>query len=79
MEAWFCQRMVESDEPLILSDARADPRTRGHPAIAGMGMVAWAGFPIHGPAGEALGTFCVVDTTRRQCVQEKLDTRELDT
>ena len=66
MEESFCQFVVESDEPLILADARADRRTRGHPAIASMGMVAWAGFPIHGPDGEVLGTFCVVDTVPRQ-------------
>ncbi|MEA2826029.1 MAG: hypothetical protein QOG43_468 [Actinomycetota bacterium] len=65
MEESFCQFVVESDEPLILADARADPRTREHPAIAGMGMVAWAGFPIPGPDGKVLGTFCAVDTVPR--------------
>ena len=66
MEESFCQFVVESDEPLILADARADRRTSAHPAIAGMGMVAWAGFPIHALDGEILGTFCVVDTVPRQ-------------
>lgn len=66
MEESFCQFVVESDEPLILADARADRRTRDHPAIADMGMVAWAGFPIHAPDGEILGTFCAVDTVPRQ-------------
>jgi phosphoserine phosphatase RsbU/P len=28
--------------------------------------VAWAGFPIHGPYGDVIGTFCVVDTVPRR-------------
>ncbi|HVF13278.1 MAG TPA: SpoIIE family protein phosphatase, partial [Acidimicrobiales bacterium] len=66
MEESFCECVVESDQPLILVDARADERTRAHPAIAIMGMVAWAGFPIRDPGGQVLGTFCVVDTVPRQ-------------
>ena len=66
VEASFCRYVVEGDAPLILDDARADPRTRENSTIVGMGIVAWAGFPIHGLDGEVIGTFCVVDTVPRR-------------
>ncbi len=66
MEESFCRFVVDSDEPLILADARDDRRMRDHPAIAGMGMAAWAGVPIRGADSEVQGTFCAVDTVPRQ-------------
>lgn len=61
----FCQYVVGSGQPLVVGDARRDERTRANPAIAEMGVVAWAGFPICGPGGMVLGTLCVVDTVER--------------
>ena len=66
MEASFCRYVVEGDAPLILDDARADPRTRENHTIVGIGIVAWAGFPIRGLDGDVIGTFCVVDTVPRR-------------
>ncbi len=62
VEASFCKYVIESGEPLLVSDAAADARTAGNPAIEGMGVRAWAGFPVRDPDGEVLGSFCVVDT-----------------
>lgn len=66
MEESFCRYVVEGDVPLVLDDARADPRTRENRTIVGIGIVAWAGFPIHGPDGDVIGTFCVVDAVPRR-------------
>ncbi len=66
VEEAFCRFVVERDAPLVLADARADPRTRANPSIRAMGIVAWAGFPIKALDGEVVGTFCVVDTVPRQ-------------
>ena len=66
VEESFCRYVVEGDVPLVLDDARADPRTRENRTIVGIGIVAWAGFPIHGPDGDVIGTFCVVDTVPRR-------------
>lgn len=65
VEESFCQYVVGAAEPLIVTDARADERTRDNPAVTGMGVAAWAGYPIHSPDGQVLGTFCVVDTAPR--------------
>jgi GAF domain-containing protein len=61
----FCQYVVDSGEPLVLGDVRADERTRDNPSIASMGVIAWAGFPVHTPDGHVLGTLCAVDTAVR--------------
>lgn len=61
VEESFCQYVL-GGEPLVLADVTADERTRGNPSIEGMGVRAWAGFPVHTPDGQVLGSFCVVDT-----------------
>lgn len=65
VEESFCQYVVTSGEPLVLADVREDERTRDNPSILSMGVIAWAGYPVHTPDGQVLGTFCVVDTERR--------------
>ncbi|MGY2066552.1 SpoIIE family protein phosphatase [Blastococcus sp. SYSU DS0619] len=57
----FCQYVLGGN-PLVLSDVTADDLTRDNPSIEGMGVRAWAGFPVHTPDGQVLGSFCVVDT-----------------
>ncbi|MBJ7454088.1 MAG: SpoIIE family protein phosphatase [Blastococcus sp.] len=54
--------LVLGGEALVLADVTADERTRDNPSIEGMGVRAWAGFPVHTPDGQVLGSFCVVDT-----------------
>lgn len=66
VEESFCQYVVSSGKPLMLADARLDPMTRDNPAIATMGVVAWAGYPVYTADGQVLGSFCVVDTVPRQ-------------
>ena len=58
----FCQYVVDRGEPMVLADVRADERTGQNPSIESMGVVAWAGFPVHTPDGQVMGTLCVVDT-----------------
>ena len=57
----FCQYVL-AGEPLIVADVTAHDRTRENPSVEGMGVRAWAGFPVHTPGGQVLGSFCVVDT-----------------
>lgn len=61
----FCKYVVATEAALLVSDSRNDPRTVGNPAIAGMGVVAWAGFPVRSRSGSVLGSFCVVDVVPR--------------
>lgn len=43
VEESFCRYVVEGNAPLVLDDARADPRTRENRTIVGTGIVARAG------------------------------------
>ncbi|MFI8006471.1 PP2C family protein-serine/threonine phosphatase [Streptomyces sp. NPDC086010] len=62
----FCYYLVGlAGEPFVVDDAAADPRTRDHPSVAPMEIGAWAGYPLRGPGGEVLGSFCVIDDAPR--------------
>lgn len=65
VEESFCQYVINLGDGLLIDDAAAHPLTCDNPSIASMGVAAWAGFPIPGPGGEPLGSFCVVDTRVR--------------
>lgn len=64
VEDSFCQYVIESNENLIVDDARAHPVTSDNPSIESMGVRAWAGCPVR-LDGQVLGTFCVVDQRER--------------
>ena len=66
VEESFCQYVVGSGERLIVGNTRENPLTRSNPSVETMGVAAWAGFPVHAPGGEVLGSFCVVDTKPRE-------------
>lgn len=75
VEESFCQYVL-GGEPLILPDVTLDDRTKNNPSIEGMGVRAWAGFPVHTPDGQILGSFCVVDTDVHEWTSD--DVRLLD-
>lgn len=52
-------------EPLVIEDARADPRFSSNTIVTEHGLVAYIGIPLVTSGGHALGTFCVVDLEPR--------------
>ena len=67
----FCKHVVLSGEPLIVPDARLHPVLKDNPAI-GMGVVAYAGYPLATQDGLVLGSFCAIDTSPREWTAEQL-------
>jgi GAF domain-containing protein len=61
----FCQYVVTSGQPLIVTDARSEPLLRENPAIHDLDVVAYAGMPITSRDGYQLGTLCVIDSKPR--------------
>jgi GAF domain-containing protein len=61
----FCKHAVAARRPLIVDDARQDPTLRDNPAIRDLDVVAYAGIPLIGGDGNALGTLCVIDDKPR--------------
>lgn len=69
----FCRFVVDADAPLVVTDSREDPRARAGPDGQDR-VIAYVGHPLRTPAGQVLGSFCVVDHVPRQWSAEDLDT-----
>ncbi|MGK5680888.1 SpoIIE family protein phosphatase [Actinoplanes sp. URMC 104] len=61
----FCQHVVTTAEPLVVVDARLDPRVRDNLAIEDLGVIGYAGMPLTDANGEVLGSLCAIDTRPR--------------
>jgi phosphoserine phosphatase RsbU/P len=64
-ETEWCQCVIDTAEMLVVDDTRLDPRTRASWPIEPGSVIAWAGFPILGPAGHVVGALCVADALPR--------------
>ena len=69
----FCQYVVADQKPLIVTDARTDPRLRDNLAIEDLGVIAYAGFPITDHAGATVGSLCAIDSTPREWTGEEVE------
>jgi signal transduction histidine kinase len=73
LETSICRTAVVADEPLVVPDATRDERFAHFPTVTGDPHVRfYAGWPVHAPSGEALGTICVFDSTPRRPTAEQL-------
>jgi GAF domain-containing protein len=61
----FCQHAVAARTPLIIDDAREFPLVRDNLAIPDLHVVAYLGIPLITSDGQAIGSFCVIDTKPR--------------
>ncbi|MFD9372818.1 SpoIIE family protein phosphatase [Streptomyces sp. NPDC060020] len=57
----LCRYVVATGQPLVVPDTRADDRLRTHPAVADLGVVAYAGVPLTDADGLVLGSLCAID------------------
>jgi hypothetical protein len=57
----LCQRVIDSEGRLVIDDARVDPHVTISSAARTTAVIAWAGFPVHGPDGHVVGALCVAD------------------
>ncbi|MFM7313117.1 MAG: EAL domain-containing protein, partial [Cyanobium sp.] len=61
-------------DPLIIEDARQDPRFADNPLVLGdPGIRFYAGFPLISPNGFALGSLCAISRQPHQLSQEQID------
>jgi len=58
----FCQWVVSGQEEVVIEDARVHPVLRSNLAIKDLGVIAYAGVPVHAKAGEAIGSLCAIDS-----------------
>jgi GAF domain-containing protein len=69
----FCQHVVVSRQPFVVSDARQHPLVRENLAIRDLGVIAYAGIPLTAPDDEVLGSFCAIDNRPRIWTKADLD------
>jgi serine phosphatase RsbU (regulator of sigma subunit) len=62
----FCKYVVIDQAPLVVPDLREDERLREHPAIADLGVVAYAGWPITDHTGAIVGSLCALEYEPRE-------------
>ena len=70
----FCQWVVSGQEALVVPDARQHPVLKSNLAIKDMGVVAYAGVPLSGRTGQAIGSFCAIDSRAREWSEDDLAT-----
>ena len=58
----FCQWVVSDHAALVTADAREHPVLRNNLALHELGVVAYAGIPLATNSGEAIGSFCAIDS-----------------
>ncbi|WP_433221072.1 GAF domain-containing SpoIIE family protein phosphatase [Dactylosporangium sp. CS-047395] len=68
----FCQHVVIAAAPLVIEDARSDPRVAGNLAVPELEVVAYAGMPLTADDGAVLGTLCAIDTAPRRWTPDEL-------
>ncbi len=56
----YCAESLRTEHPLVIRDARRDPKWRGSPALD-HDLTFYIGYPIRWPDGEILGTVCIMD------------------
>lgn len=77
-EMSFCgHAIVEKEGLLIVPDALDDPRFADNPFVVGEpGIRFYAGFVVHGPHGQPVGTCCAIDTRSRTLTDTELSALE---
>ncbi len=73
-EPGLCSSAIERDEPYVVEDAVADPRSCGNSLVTGpFGLRFYVGIPLHTNDGHNLGTLCVVDRETRAADPAKVE------
>ena len=72
----LCPYTLASGEPLLVADARTDPRFHDNPGVRELGLAGYAGVPLLTSDGQAIGAFCAFDDRPRTWTAEDLQTLE---
>lgn len=70
----FCQLVVTSGQPLIVTDTTRDARVEGNAAISDLNVIAYCGVPLVTAGGWRVGSLCVIDHEVRDWSEEQLAT-----
>lgn len=66
-EISFCGHAILDEQTFVIPDASKDERFADNPLVSGEPNIRfYAGCPIHAPAGERIGTLCIIDSKPRE-------------
>jgi sigma-B regulation protein RsbU (phosphoserine phosphatase) len=65
LEHLLLQSVIDSQEKLVVDDARLEPHPTARCPSKPQGVSAWAGFPVRDPHGNVVGALCVADDLPR--------------
>ena len=68
----FCQHVVLDQAPLVIEDARVDPRLQDNGAVSALGVIAYAGFPLRDADGDIIGSVCAIEVEPRRWTATEL-------
>jgi diguanylate cyclase (GGDEF)-like protein len=68
----FCKYPVATGEPLVVNDARDDPRFTENLAVRDLSVVAYAGMPLTLADGYSVGAMCAIDSRPRVWTERDL-------
>ncbi len=68
----ICQHVVRSGAPFVVNDLRGHPTLHDSPAVASLGVVAYAGVPLHNLAGQPVGALCAMDFRPRAWPEQQI-------
>ena len=69
----FCQHVVDTVQPLVVTDARVNPIVSTNLAIRDLGVIAYAGVPIRDGDGFVLGSLCAIDNKPRNWTEQDVE------
>src|SRR6476620_3397443 len=72
-EVALCGHVIANDEVLIVRDLARDPRFANNPFVKERGLRFYAGVPLRGPNGFAIGTLSILDTKPREMTRQEQD------
>ncbi|GLP74744.1 hypothetical protein TUM20983_18540 [Mycobacterium antarcticum] len=73
----YCERIVDTNQDLFVRDSREDQTFAGNEDEVEFGLHNYLGLAVHDPAGNVVGTVCVLDDAARDYSAEQR--RELET
>ena len=72
----YCERVVNTNAPLFVSDSALEPEWDGNEDQVEFGLSNYLGYPIHDEQGNVFGTVCVLHNSAREYSDDDKDVIE---
>ncbi len=69
----LCKHVVTDGAPLVVTDARNDPRMKDNGAVEDLDVIAYCGVPLTDAEGQTLGSFCAIEHKPREWTEIEIE------